>query len=77
MTIYDLLYVMDNMNFNIIVQNDALLDNDRNGDGIKFEGEVEDFTMTDLYDEIQDEEVTDLYTLADGRMYICYCTEEE
>ena len=74
MTIYDLTYCMDNMNFNIIVQNDALLDRDE--EGIKFEGEVSDFKMTDLYDEIQDEEVTDLYTLADGRMYICYYNEE-
>lgn len=70
MSIYDLLYVMDNMNFDIIIQNDALIDED--GEGIQFEGEVSDFKMTDLYDEIQDEEVTDLYTLADGRMYICY-----
>ena len=75
MTIYDLLYVMDHMNFDIIVQNDALINND--GEGIKFEGEVSDFKMTDLYDEIKDEEVTDLYTLADGRMYICYSNEEE
>ena len=75
MTIYDLLYVMDNMNFGIIVQNDALINED--GDGIKFEGDVSDFKETDLYDEIQDEEVTDLYTLADGRMYICYNDEEE
>lgn len=77
MTIYDLLYVMDNMNFDIIVQNDALLDRSEREDGIKFEGEVGDFKMTDLFDEIQDEEVTDLYTLADGRMYICYNNEEE
>lgn len=75
MTIYDLLYVMDNMNFDIIVQNDAALD--RNEDGIMFEGEVGDFKMSDLFDNIQDEEVTDLYTLADGRMYICYNNEEE
>ena len=75
MTIYDLLYVMDNMNFGIIVQNDALINED--GDGIKFEGDVSDFKETDLYDEMQDEEVTDLYTLADGRMYICYNNEEE
>lgn len=76
MTIYDLLYVMDNMNFDIIIQNDALLDRDTKQE-TKFEGEVSDFKMTDLYDEIQDEEVTDLFTLADGRMYICYNNEEE
>ena len=75
MTIYDLVYVMDNMNYDIIVQNDALLE--RNDEGIEFEGEVGDFKMTDLFDEIQDEEVTDLYTLGDGRMVICYYNEEE
>lgn len=75
MNIYDLIYVMGNMNFDIIVQNDANLDNDK--EGVVFEGEVSDFMMTDLYDRIQDLEVSDLYTLADGRMYICYTDEEE
>lgn len=75
MTIYDLVYVMDNMNFNILVENDGQL-LDFYG-GIRFEGEVSDFKMTDLFDNIQDEEVTDLYTLADGRMVICYINEEE
>ena len=74
MTIYDLIYVMDNMNFNIRVENDALLDDNEE---LMFEGEVYDFKETDLYDDIQDEEVTDLYTLADGRMVICYNREEE
>lgn len=75
MTIYDLIYVLEsNMNFDIIVQNDALLEEE--SEGIKFEGEVNDFKMTDLYDEIMDYEVTDLFTLADGRMYICYNEEE-
>ena len=75
MSIYDLVYVMDNMNYDIFVQNDALLE--RDDEGIKFEGEVGDFKMTDLFDEIQDEEVTDLYTFGDGRMVICYNNEEE
>jgi hypothetical protein len=74
-TIYDLLYRMDNMNFNIIVQNDAFINDEDSGE--RFEGEVSDFKMTDLFDEIQEEEVTDLYTLADGRMVICYNNEEE
>ena len=76
MTIYDLIYVLEsNMNFDIIVQNDAEIDNA--DEGIKFEGEVSDFKDTDLFDDIHFEEVTDLYTLADGRMVICYCNEEE
>ena len=75
MSIYDLVYVMDNMNYDIFVQNDALLE--RDDEGIKFEGDVGDFKMTDLFDEIQDEEVTDLYTFGDGRMVICYNNEEE
>ncbi len=74
MTIYDLLYCMDNMNFNIIVQNDALIDEE--GEGVDFEGEVSVFKDDLLFDELQFEEVTDLYTLADGRMVICYCDEE-
>ena len=77
MTIYDLIYVLEsNMNHNIIVENDALLNYDTNEE-VTFEGEVYDFRMTDLYDEIQDEEVTDLYTLPDGRLVICYNNEEE
>ena len=75
MSIYDLIYVMDNMTFDIIVQNDEKI-NDPD-EGIRFEGEVSDFKMTDLYDNIQDEDVTDLYTLGDGRMVICYCDKEE
>lgn len=75
MTIYDLVYVMDNMNFNILVQNDGKLDDP--DEGKRFEGEVYDFKMTDLFDNIQDEEVTDLFTLGDGRMVICYINEEE
>ena len=74
MTIYDLLYVMDNMNYDIIVQNDFYIDEPN--DGVRFSGEISDFKMTDLYDSIQDEEVTDLYTLGDGRMVICYNCEE-
>lgn len=75
MTIYDLVYVMDNMNFNIVVQNDGKLDDP--DEGKRFEGEVSDFKMTDLFDNIQDEDVTDLFTMADGRMVICYINEEE
>lgn len=74
MTIYDLLYVMDNMNFDIIVQNDALIDEEDGG--VDFEGEISIFKDDALYDELQDEEVTDLYTLSDGRMVICYYDEE-
>lgn len=72
-TIYDLLDCMDNMNFNIIVQNDAKIENE--DEGIIFEGEVSDFKETDLFDEVQYETITDLYTLSDGRMYICYNDE--
>ena len=75
MTIFDLIYVMDNMNFNIVVENDALINEDAMH--CAFEGEVSEFKETDLFYEIQDEEVTDLYTLADGRMVICYNREEE
>lgn len=74
MTIYDLLYCMDNMNFDIIVQNDALINED--DCGVDFEGEVSTFKDDYLYEELQDEEITDLYTLADGRMVICYYDEE-
>lgn len=78
MTIYELLYVMDNMSRDIVVQNDALLDYTEGDKAItKFEGEIYDFRVSDLYDEIQNEEVTDLYTLSDGRLVICYYDEDE
>lgn len=74
MTIYDLIYVMDNMGYDIVVQNDAMIDND---DYHPFRGDVQDFHDSDLYLRIQDEEVTDLYTEHDGTMWICYVDEEE
>lgn len=78
MTIYDLFYVMDNMNYDVVIHND-----DAEGDGIKFKGSVEDFKQTDLYDNLclYDVEVSDLYTEGDGTLWVCYSeepwTEEE
>ena len=72
MTIYDLLYLMDNMNHDIVIHND-----DEDNFGKVWRGEVSDFKRTDLYDEIEDEEVTDIFTEGDGTMYICYNLSEE
>lgn len=69
MTIYDLVEAMSNMSYDIVVQNDERIE-DLNYK--PFRGEVEDFRMSDLYDEIQDEEVTDVFTESDGTMWICY-----
>lgn len=74
MTIYDLLYVMDNMSHEIVVQNDGRLEDDNYK---PWKGEVWDFKMTNLFDRIQEEEVTDLYTEKDGTLWICYNNEEE
>lgn len=74
MTIYDLIYVMDNMSRDIVVQNDALIDNEEYK---PFRGDVIDFKDSELYDRIQDQEVTDLFTEKDGTLWICYCDEEE
>ena len=57
-----------------MVQNDGRLDDDNY---TPWKGEVGEFKMTDLFDMIQDEEVTDLYTESDGTMWICYNNEEE
>jgi hypothetical protein len=65
---------MSNMSHDIVVQNDERLE-DLNYK--PFRGEVEEFRMSDLYDEIQDEEVTDVFTESDGTLWICYCNEEE
>ena len=73
MTIYDLIENMSNMSHDIVVQNDERLE-DLNYK--PFRGEVEEFRYSDLYDEIQDEEVTDIFTESDGTMWICYCGEE-
>lgn len=73
MTIYDLLYLMDNMNHDIVIHNDT----DDENFGEVWRGSVWDFKETDLYDELQDEEVTDIFTEKDGTMYICYQASTE
>lgn len=74
MTIYDLLYCMDNMNNDIVLQNDARLD-----DPIyePLRGLIEDVKNHPQYEDCEDEEVTDVFTESDGTMYICYYNEDE
>lgn len=74
MTIYDLLYVMDNMCHDIVVQNDARIEDDSYE---PFRGSVDEFKSTDLWDDLQDEEVTDLFTEKDGTLWICYYNDDE
>lgn len=73
MTIYDVIYVMDNHYNKIIIQNDG------NDDPTyePFVGTVDDFKNSELYDQIADAEVVDLYSENDGTIWICYFYEED
>lgn len=73
MTIYDLLYVMDNHGHDIVVQDDRRLE-DLNYK--PFRGSVDEFKDSDLWEDLQYEDVTDLYAEADGTLWICYYSEE-
>lgn len=73
-TIYDLMDVMGNHCHDIVVQNDERLEDMSYK---PFKGSVDEFTESDLFDRIQDEEVTDMYAEADGTIWICYCDAEE
>lgn len=73
MTIDEVLYVMDNHSHFIVVQNDARIDELNYS---PFCGEVEEFKSCELYEEISEEEVTDMYATQDGTIWICYCNEE-
>lgn len=73
MTIYDLIYVMDNFPYEVIINNDAELDE---GTHEKFRGDVTDLKYSDEWDKLQYKEVTDIYTDKNGNIYICYNEEE-
>ena len=73
MTIYDLLYVMDNMCHDIVICNDAFIDN---GQHEIIRGDIYDIKDSDEYDDLQYEDVTDVFTGQDGTMYICFNDEE-
>lgn len=64
MTVYDLIENMSNMNNEIRIYDDTESTE-------LYRGEVEDIRSTDLYDDIQDAEVIDLYTLGDGTLVMC------
>lgn len=74
-TIYDLIYVMDNFPYEVIIQNDAEIDDGRENYE-KFKGDVTDLKYSDEWDELQYKEVTDIFTYKNGDMYICYNEEE-
>ena len=73
MTIYDVIYVMDNHYNKIVVQNDGNDDPDYE----PFVGTVDDFRDSELYDQIADAEVVDLYSENNGTIWICYFYEED
>ena len=73
MTIYDLLYVMDNMPHDIVICNDAFVDN---GQYEIIRGDIYDIKDSDDYDDLQYEDVTDVFTDHDGTMYICFYNED-
>lgn len=73
MTIFDLLYVMDFQPYDVVIHNDAWVDDDR--DEI-IRGEVCDITRSDEYDNLQYEEVTDVYTESNGTIHICFNNED-
>lgn len=74
MTIYDLLYVMDNMPYDVVIFNDAFIDGGGKHEVIR--GDVSDITSSDEYDNLQYEDVTDVFTDDDGTMYICFNNED-
>ncbi len=73
MTIYDLLYVMDNQPFDIAIHNDAYIDN---GKDLIIKGDIYDIKDSDSYDDFQYEDVTDIYTESDGTIHICFYNDE-
>lgn len=73
MTIYDLLCVMDNQPFDVVIHNDAFIDDGR--DEI-IRGDIIDVTTSDEYDNFQYEDVTDVYTDHDGTIHICFNNED-
>ena len=73
MTIYDVIYVMDNHYNKIVIQNDGNDDPDYE----PFVGTVDEFKESDLYNQIADAEVVDLYSENNGTIWICYFYEED
>lgn len=71
-TIDDLISKMDNHYNRIIIQNDGNHDPDYE----PFVGTVDEFRGSDLYNQIADADVTDVYSENDGTIWICYYHEE-
>ena len=72
-TIDDLLSKMPNQDNPIIIQNDGNFDSDYE----PFVGTVEEFKESNLYNQIADFEVIDVYSENNGTIWICYYYEED
>ena len=72
MTIDDLTSRMENHYLKIVIQNDG----NNNPDYEPYIGTVEDFRESDLYNQIADAEVTDVYAEPNGTIWICYYHDE-
>ena len=68
MTVYDLIENMSNHSRGVEIW-------DESESTKMFEGDVEDFRSTDIYDEVQDEEVIDLYATENGTIVMCISYE--
>lgn len=68
MTIYELIENMSNHSRGIEIWDESESNN-------LYAGEVEDLRSTDVYDDIQDAEVVDLYATGNGTIILCI--EEE
>ena len=69
MTIYDLLNVMDFHSHGIVIHNDALVDDDL--DEI-LKGDYVHILESDIYDDICDFEVTQVYVDDECNLHICF-----
>ena len=72
-TIDDLISKMPNQDNPIIIQNDGNFDSDYE----PFVGTVEEFKGSNLYNQIADFAVIDVYSENNGTIWICYYCEED
>lgn len=74
MIIAQLISIMDEMFFPIIINNLALIDDEKER---VFKGVVDKFKRSKVYSQVCNGVVTSLYTLGDGTLVINYYREEE
>ena len=74
-TVYDLVSVLENHEYKIVLQNDA----NEDPDYVPYIfSDIEELRGSDLFNNIADYDVTDIYAENDGTIWICYeCDVEE